>query len=83
MRLSERKKWQRTREKGLLQYVLLNGVLLYGVPMFLFVTFVLKHDRRPVWESAVLWNITGIVMRVLTWAVNEHRYRRAVAENQG
>lgn len=83
MRLSERRKWQRTREKGVLQYVLLNGVLLFGVPMFLFVTFVLRHDRMPIWESAVLWSVTGIVYRVAMWVINERRYRRAVAESPG
>ncbi|WP_431636386.1 hypothetical protein ACQVBX_02805 [Dyella sp. KULCS107] len=83
MRLSERRKWQRTREKGVLQYVLVNGVLLFSFPMFLFVTFVLKHDRLPIWESAVLWSVTGIVYRGATWVINERRYRKALAEPLG
>lgn len=83
MRLSERQRWQRTRQKGVLQYVLLNGVLFYGLPMFLLTTFVLKYDRLPTWESAALWSVTGIVVRVFTWVMNERRYRRAVAERPG
>ena len=80
MRESERRWWQRTRQQGVLLYVLWRGVLFLGVPMFLFVEFVLKHERLPMWESAALWVVTGAIYGVFQWLTHERRYRKALAE---
>lgn len=80
MREFERQQWQRTRQQGAWVYVLWRGVLCFGVPMFLFVQFVLNRKRLPMWESAALWVLTGIIYGAFQWVSTERRYRKALAE---
>lgn len=40
MEYSGKARWLKTREKGYLKFVLINGVVYWGIPMFLFMTFI-------------------------------------------
>lgn len=55
MQSKEFDRWARIRAQGALRYVLLNGVLFYGLPMFLIMTYVIPHPRLTVAQSALLW----------------------------
>lgn len=73
-------KWKATREKGMLRYVLVTGVLSYGLAMFVAMTFfVNRHELsvKFIAISAVLWMLGGAAFGVATWFVFERQFRKA------
>jgi len=63
------------------RYVLVKGVLSYGLTMFIVMTFIVhRSDLSPrfIALSAVLWLIAGAVFGTFTWLFMERHYRRAV-----
>ncbi|MET3652913.1 hypothetical protein [Dyella japonica] len=77
MQTREFDRWARIREQGVLRYVLLNGVLFYGLPMFLIMTFVIPHPRLTVMQSAFLWGaLAGAGYGIAMWVVQERRFRK-------
>ncbi len=77
MKASERDRWARTRMQGMRRFVLFSGVLAYGVPMFVIMTFLIPHPKLSGVQSALLWLLTGAVYGTLMWTVQEYRYRKA------
>ena len=78
MKPEVREKWARTRAKGKRDYVLKSGVLAYGLPMFLIMTFYVNRERLTpsfILISALLWLIGGIFFGVAMWSVYEARYQ--------
>jgi len=70
-------RWSRVREQGLLRYVLVNGVVFYGLPMFVLMTFVIPHPRLNVLQSAMLWMaLAGSGYGIARWMVQERRFRK-------
>ena len=73
--------WERTRALGMARYVLVKGVLSYGLTMFIVMTFIVHRSdlsTRFIALSAVLWLIAGAVFGTFTWLFMERHYRRAV-----
>jgi hypothetical protein len=75
-------KWEKTRAKGKLNYVLVYGVLLWG-----FTTAVLVTAAAPLllglvitWSHAlinvILFPLTGIGWGHFTWMANEKAYQK-------
>ena len=80
MKPAELERWSVLRAKGKLRYVLLHGLLAYGLPMFLVMTFFVRPEpRTPVLIaiSAALWAAGGLVFGLIMWHINERRYRKA------
>ena len=72
--------WKQVRAKGLLRYVLVRGVLAYGLPMFLAMTFVVNRDKLNsnfIGLSVLVWALGGALFGVLTWHVQERKFVRA------
>jgi type IV secretory pathway TrbD component len=69
-------RWARIREQGVLRYVLLKGLLCYGVPMFVLMTYVIPHPRLTAPQSALLWAFTGAGYGLAMWMVQERRFRK-------
>lgn len=76
MQAKEFDRWARTREQGMLRYVLLSGVVCYGLPMFLIMTFLIPHPRLTTAQSAFLWLCAGAGYGVAMWLVQERRFRK-------
>lgn len=73
-------RWKHTRSLGMMRYVLVTGVLSWGVPMFGIMTFLAHQaDRTPkmIAVSAIIWMIGGAAFGALTWSVAEWQYRKA------
>lgn len=73
--------WKSERDKGMFRYVLIRGVLSYGLAMFVAMTFIAHRDELSpsfVGLSAVAWTFGGALFGVLMWYVQERRYRRIV-----
>ena len=59
------------------RFVLLSGVLAYGLPMFVIMTFLIPHPKFTKPESAILWLLTGAGYGIAMWLMQEYRYRKA------
>jgi hypothetical protein len=87
----DEKKWEVTRKRGELRWVLLNGVLLYGGALFVFNLLCDIVDHRQLWPSsafsAVFWIVAGAFFGDWNWNSRERRFlrdraRRAVAADR-
>lgn len=75
-RLVRMRKWERVRTKGLWHFVLVRGVLGWGVPMFAFMAVLLPlvshrpqaFEPRTLAINAVLWPSAGFLWGLLTYA---------------
>lgn len=77
MQTQEFDRWAKVREQGMLRYVLLRGLLCYGLPAFLLMTYVIPHPRLTTLESVVLWwLVAGAGYGVAMWKVQESRFRK-------
>lgn len=80
MKPDQMEEWQQVRAKGLLRYVLVRGVLAYGLPMFLAMTFVVNRDKlsgNSIGLSVLAWALGGALFGVLTWHVQERKFLKA------
>jgi hypothetical protein len=77
-------RWENVRTKGKAHFVLVRGVLTYGLPMFIAMTFfVHRNDLSPkfIGISAVLWLIGGALFGAIMWHLSERHYRKAKPRN--
>lgn len=73
-------RWEATRAKGMLRYVLVSGVLSYGLPMFVVMTFIVNSSKlTPIFAaiSAGLWAAGGAIFGISVWFVQERQYNKA------
>lgn len=80
MNQKQMEKWAETRARGMLRFVLLTGMLAYGLPMFVLMTFVLNRETPSpafIGFSAVGWLIGGAVFGIAMWFLQERMYRKA------
>lgn len=81
MRHKDFQRWLKIRSRGLRRYVLVQGVLLYGLPMFVIMSVLLHREGQPLWllgVSLLLWLLGGALFGWLLWRVNEWRFRRVL-----
>jgi len=80
-------RWEQTRKQGRGRYVLTSGVLVWGLPMFVVMTFFARETSDLtvglVAVSAVIWAVGGAVFGILTWFFSERRYSRLTSRQEG
>ena len=59
----ELKKWEVTRRQGKAKYILLTGVLSWGLPMFVVMTFVVNRRRDETLSTGM------IAVSAFIWAI--------------
>lgn len=75
-------KWQQTRALGMKRFILMNGVLSWGMPMFVVMTFFVRRaDLSPtmIAISALVWAIGGALFGATMWFIAERQYRKATS----
>ena len=78
-------RWEKTRQRGKWKFILFNGVLCWGAPMFFVMTFfVNRRADRPLTPeilavSAVLWALGGFLFGLTIWTISERRYQKFLA----
>ena len=79
------KKWEVSRQKGKKKFILQTGVLLWGLPMFVVMTFVVNrqperaHSPWMMLVSAVVWAIGGACFGWAMWNLSENKYQKYLA----
>jgi hypothetical protein len=72
--------WKKSREQGMLRYVLISGVMSYGLPMFVVMTLMVYRTELTVQNvglSAVIWASAGALFGVAMWYIQEWQFRKA------
>jgi len=82
------KKWELTRIKGKSNFILMRGVLGWGLPMFVVMTFIVnRHQGMPLTPSRILvsiviWSLGGALFGWLAWKLSEAKYSKFVASQK-
>lgn len=86
MNRAQIQKWEKTKEKGMLRFVLLRGVLGWGVPVFIIMAFVVNKvsfgDERFV-KGAIAFLIFGALLGCYLWVDSEKKYKKVIDLNSG
>lgn len=78
-------KWAKTREKGKQHFVLVNGVLGWGVSTAIFWTLLMEFldPLENIWVrptiALIIFPIAGIAFGHLTWNKSEKAYEKATS----
>ena len=82
------KKWEVTRQQGKKKFLLQTGILFWGVPMFVIMTFFVHlPGEKPLTGgiiafSAVVFIITGACYGWAVWSISEKKYQRFLADRK-
>lgn len=80
--------WAVSRAKGRNRYIIFNGVLLYGLPMFIFSAFIVNRPLEDGYtainmaQSLGIWLFAGLVIGINTWFSNERQFRKAMESRE-
>ncbi|WP_133406538.1 hypothetical protein [Parashewanella tropica] len=82
MTKEEMEAWESTRDKGMLKYVLINGLLAWGLPMFIAMAFMTRPFAEGFTSKAaivhyVVWPLAGLLFGLVTWYIAQFRYKKA------
>lgn len=83
MKEKEFKNWQEARKQGALTFTLVKGLLAWGVPMFILMTFivndVIDEQGHIEWAhiviGAIVWTVGGCLFGIVLWFVTERQYQ--------
>jgi hypothetical protein len=83
-------KWESVRARGRTRFVLQRGVLGWGLPMFVIMTFVVNRHgpnallspRNYVIFSAFLWAGAGALFGLAMWGQGERKYKKSLAASE-
>ncbi|MBR9792966.1 MAG: hypothetical protein GYB58_14565 [Gammaproteobacteria bacterium] len=90
MKEKDFKNWQQRRKQGALRFTLVQGLLCWGIPMFIVMTFVVNdvfNDQGIIqWAqvliAAVVWSIGGCLFGAFVWFITERQYQKEL-QKQG
>ncbi|MCL1079842.1 hypothetical protein D5R81_17080 [Parashewanella spongiae] len=77
--------WKKSRVQGKLKFVLLRGVLSWGIPMFIFMTFIINKPEAGftsqfIVVNALIWAIAGAVFGLIVWYFGESSFHKELAK---
>jgi hypothetical protein len=76
--------WEKARARGKAHFILMRGVVGYGAPMFIVMTFISHRQdlsTRFVGTSAVVWLIAGAAFGAILWHYFERQRVKASQKN--
>ena len=81
MKPQEFENWQKSRQQGKGRFILIRGLLAWGLPMFVFMTFFINKPQTEITTSfvlthAVIWSIAGFIFGLLVWSWSEKRFEK-------
>jgi len=75
--------WREVRKNGWTKFVLVHGLLAWGLPMFIAMAFLNKPFTDGFTTTAaithyIVWPLAGILFGASVWWISEWRFKRAV-----
>ena len=85
MKDNQFKAWELTRSKGKSNFILVSGLLSYGLPMFIAMAFMNKPFAEGFTSSAaiihcIVWPLAGLLFGVTMWYFTESKYKKELAK---
>jgi hypothetical protein len=77
-------RWATLRQKGKAKFIVQNGLLAWGLPMFIFMTFVFglahKFPLTPalILIQACIWALAGLGYGWAVWTFTEKKYHKFI-----
>lgn len=81
-------KWQSTRVKGKSRFILINGLIGWGLPMFIIMTFVVNKPEAGhmspslVALNAFIWAIGGLAFGYFVWSASERVFQKELKSRE-
>ncbi len=77
MKPNEYKAWCKVREQGIYKYILIYGVLSFGLPMFLVMYFLINKPSSSgdALVQILIWLMAGLAFGLIMWVINERRFK--------
>ncbi|MFO6424109.1 hypothetical protein [Motilimonas sp. KMU-193] len=88
MKPREYQAWAKVRKLGRNRYMMLNGMLMYGVPLFVVMSFIVNQPFAEGYTMTAVaihlgvWLFIGQMFGLVNWVVNEKRFAKASGQNQ-
>lgn len=84
MKDNEFNAWEVKRTKGKLNFVLVVGVLSYGLPMFILMALMQKPFVDGFMTKAAIihylvWPLAGLFFGAVMWSITEWKYKKELA----
>lgn len=75
--------WERLRKKGKAKYILIHGVLLWGVPMAIIMNIYFHFRAGYPWIPTTyyitpIFLIGGFLFGLVMWSILENRYQKQI-----
>lgn len=72
--------WERLRKKGKIKYIIINGMLLWGLPMAVIMNIYFHYRADYPWFPSIyyitpIFLIGGIIFGSIMWSILEKRYQ--------
>jgi len=80
------RRWETLRQKGKAKFIVQNGLLAWGLPMFIIMTFVFgraqKYPLTPtlILVHACIWAVAGLGYGWAVWTFTEKKYQKFIAQ---
>jgi hypothetical protein len=76
--------WRETRKKGCVRFILLNGLLAWGLPMVVVMAFISEpfsegFTTRGAVAHCLIWGFAGILFGTALWWFSERRYGPSIS----
>ncbi|GAA0853710.1 hypothetical protein [Aliiglaciecola litoralis] len=79
--MQELEAWEETRKKGWFNYILFNGLFMWGMPMFVAMSFISKpfaegYTSRAAIVHYIVWPLAGLLYGAVMWWFAERRFKK-------
>lgn len=87
MNKDEFEAWKDTKSKGFLKYIAVNGLLMWGLPMFVAMAFISKpftdgFTSKSAIVHYIVWPFAGLLYGAMMWWVNERRFKKFLSSKK-
>lgn len=79
--------WQTVRSQGRFRYFLINGIVLYGIPLLIVMSLITRAFTHGLLAPEamlhyIVWPLTGLLLGVLSWYNAEAQYQHELRRRQ-
>ncbi len=79
--------WAKLRQQGRNRYMLIHGMLMYGLPLFVVMSFIVNQPFAQGYTMTAVaihlgvWLLVGQMVGLVNWLINEKRFAKASGQS--